>query len=68
MMDVRVHLDHPEMAKLQPGAKPQEIIATGNKGLKARSKISFETVSPALPASEAWIRMLGCPGRISSLR
>jgi hypothetical protein len=51
MMDVRVHLDHPEMAKLQPGAEPQERIATGNKGLKARSIISFETVS-TLPYSK----------------
>jgi hypothetical protein len=28
-----------------PGAKPQEAIATGKKGLKARSIASFEIVS-----------------------
>jgi hypothetical protein len=35
-----------------PGAEPQEIIATGNKGLKARSIISIETV-PKLPHFKA---------------
>jgi hypothetical protein len=33
----------------RPGAEPQEIIATKNKGLKARSIISFETVSSLPP-------------------
>jgi hypothetical protein len=29
-----------------PGALPQEVIATGNRGLKARSITSFEIASP----------------------
>jgi hypothetical protein len=42
MMDVRVHLDHPEMAKLQawggaPGRRQHK-----REGLKARSINSFE--------------------------
>jgi hypothetical protein len=40
-------------ALYQPGAKPQETIAIGNKGLKARTIAGFATTSAGRPGRKA---------------